>query len=243
MNQAIAYKNVKYALTARDAFEAEVAPGEIFEVDTELNIGGHLITHPSDQLTEEDITVPYVNPATGPIKVNGAKPGDTLVVRVLDVGVRGLGYTAVWPKFSIFGDMLAEQEGIHSKIVRVEDGLVHWDDDLTLDAKPMIGLVGVAPAAGEVATLDNGPHGGNLDIQEVTGGSTISFRVNHEGAYLYFGDVHALQGDGESSGMGAVEIRGRLRVQVDVLPATPKLHWPRIETETHIASVGCARPL
>ncbi|MFZ3499166.1 acetamidase/formamidase family protein [Streptomyces sp. 5.8] len=242
--QVITHKNVKYALSARDTFEAEVEPGEVFEVDTELNIGGHLITHPDDRLTEADINVPYVNPATGPIRVNGARPGDTLHVRVLDVGVRGLGYTALWPKFSIFGDPLAERPAdIQARVVRVEDGLIHWSDTLTLDAHPMIGLVGVAPAAGEVMTLDNGPHGGNLDIQEVTNGSTISFRVHHDGAYLYFGDVHALQGDGESSGMGAVEIRGRLRIQVDVAPPTPRLHWPRIETATHIATTGCARPV
>ncbi|MFD4867084.1 acetamidase/formamidase family protein [Streptomyces sp. NPDC058412] len=171
-SQVITHKNVKYALSARDTFEAEVEPGEVFEVDTELNIGGHLITHPDDRLAEADITVPYVNPATGPIRVNGARPGDTLHVRILDVGVTGLGYT-----------------------------------------------------------------------QEVTNGASISFRVHHDGAYLYFGDVHALQGDGESSGMGAVEIRGRLRIQVDVQPPTPRLHWPRIETATHIATTACARPL
>ncbi|NDE73829.1 MAG: acetamidase, partial [Betaproteobacteria bacterium] len=83
----------------------------------------------------------------------------------------------------------------------------------------------------------------NLDVQEVCNGSLVSFRVWHEGAYLYFGDVHALQGDGEVNGMGAIEIRGHLRCQVFVCPAAEKLNWPRIETATHICTLGCARPL
>ncbi|MCJ0868600.1 hypothetical protein [Streptomyces sp. AP-93] len=72
--QVITHKNVKYALSARDTFEAEVEPAEVFEVDTELNIGGHLITHPDDRLTEADINVPYGNPATGPPRPDRASP-------------------------------------------------------------------------------------------------------------------------------------------------------------------------
>lgn len=242
--QVIRKTDLKYALTARDRCTAKVTDGEIFEVETELNIGGHLITRPDEHLTADHIQLPYVNPATGPIHVDGARAGDTLEVTVLDVGVRGLGYTALWPRFSLFPSYLSDRpDDLQARIVRVDDGLVHWDDSLRLQARPMIGLIGVAPAAGEVMTLDNGLHGGNLDIQEVTNGSTIRFRINHDGALLYFGDVHALQGDGESSGIGAIEIRGHLQVQVRLRPATPRLRWPRIETPTHLCAVGCARPL
>jgi amidase len=185
-----------------------------------------------------------VNPVTGPIRVKGAKPGDMLVIDVIDVGVHGLGFTALWPGIGIFPDWVRREEfGIQNRVVRVEDGLVHWSDTLKLDAHPMVGVIGVAPVAGGMLTIDNGTHGGNLDIQEVTNGNRVMFPVYHEDAYLYFGDVHALQGDAECNGMGAIEIRGHLRFKIDLAPAPKRLNWPRIETPTHICTMGCARPL
>lgn len=242
--QVIRKGDLKYALAATDSFIAEIKPGETFEVETELNIGGHLITALDDKLSARDVTLPFVNPATGPIRLAGAKPGDMVVVDVLNVGVHGLGYTALWPGIGIFPDWCRKKEfGIQNRNVRVEDGIVHWSDDLKLEAKPMIGVIGVAPVAGGTLTIDNGTHGGNLDIQEVTNGNRVMFPIFHEGAYLYFGDVHALQGDAECNGMGAIEIRGHLRLKVDLMPAPSKMIWPRIETPTHICTVGCARPL
>jgi acetamidase/formamidase len=167
-----------------------------------------------------------------------------LTIEVLEVGVHGLGYTALWPGIGIFPDWVRRKEfGIQNRNVRVEDGIVHWSDTLKLDAKPMIGVIGVAPVAGGTLTIDNGTHGGNLDIQEVTNGNRLMVRVYHEDAYLYFGDVHALQGDAECNGMGAIEIRGHLRLRVSLSDAPPRLNWPRIETPTHLCTVGCARPL
>jgi acetamidase/formamidase len=242
--QVIRKHDLKYALAATDSFIAEVRPGDVFEVETELNIGGHLITRPDEQLAASDVTLPFVNPATGPIRVAGAKPGDLLVVDVIEVGVHGLGYTALWPGIGIFPDWCRRKEfGIQNRNVRVEGGIVHWSDTLKLEAKPMIGVIGVAPVAGGTLTIDNGAHGGNLDVQEVTNGNRVMFPVFHEGAYLYFGDVHALQGDAECNGMGAIEIRGHLRLRVDLARAPRGMTWPRIETPTHICTVGCARPL
>lgn len=242
--QVIGKGTVKYALGAGLEPVAEVVPGEVFEVETKLNIGGHLITSLDEKLTEKDVTLPFVNPATGPIMVRGAKPGDMLTIRVHDVGVHGLGFTALWPGIGIFPDWARRKEfGIRNRNVRVEDGVVHWSDGLKLQARPMIGVIGVAPVAGAVLTIDNGTHGGNMDVQEVANGNTLVLRVQHEGAHLFVGDVHALQGDGEVNGMGAIEIRGHLALSVEVGPAPSRLNWPRIETPTHICTVGCARPL
>ena len=242
--QVIRKGKVKYALAANESFIAEVKAGETFEVETELNIGGHLITRLDEKLTAKDVTLPFVNPATGPVRLVGAKPGDMVVVDVIDVGVHGLGFTALWPGIGIFPDWCRKKEfGIQNRNVVVENGIVHWSDTLKLEAKPMIGVIGVAPVAGGMLTIDNGTHGGNLDIQEVTNGNRVMFPVYHEGAYLYFGDVHALQGDAECNGMGAIEIRGHLRLRVDIKPAPKRMIWPRIETPTHICTVGCARPL
>ncbi|HEY7644267.1 MAG TPA: acetamidase/formamidase family protein, partial [Hyphomicrobiales bacterium] len=138
--QIIRKGDLKYALAATDAFVAEVSPGDVFEVETELNIGGHLITSLDDRLSLSDVTIPFVNPATGPIRIRGAKPGDMVTVDVISVGVHGLGFTALWPGIGIFPDWVRRQEfGIQNRNVRVEDGIVHWSDSLKLEAKPMIG--------------------------------------------------------------------------------------------------------
>lgn len=242
--QVIRKGELKYALAATDSFIAEVGVDEIFEVETELNIGGHLIHSLDEKLKHSDVTLPFVNPATGPIKVKGAKPGDMLTVEVIEVGVHGLGFTALWPGIGIFPDWARREEwGIQNRNVRVENGIVHWSDTLKLDAKPMIGVIGVAPVAGGMLTIDNGTHGGNMDIQEVTNGNRVMFPIFQEGAYLYFGDVHALQGDAECNGMGAIEIRGHLKLRLSLSKAPRRLNWPRLETPTHICTVGCARPL
>jgi acetamidase/formamidase len=128
-------------------------------------------------------------------------------------------------------------------VVEVKDGYVHWNEHLKLPVRPMIGVMGVAPVHGAVLTLDNGPHGGNMDVQEITTGNTVMFRVNKDGAHLFMGDCHAIQGDGECNGMGAIEISTVLTVKVSLEKAPPRLNHPRIETATHICTLGCARPL
>jgi len=87
----------------------------------------------------------------------------------------------------------------------------------------MIGVLGVAPVHGAVLTIDNGPHGGNLDVQEITTGNTVMFRVNKDGTHLFMGDCHAIQGDGECNGMGAIEIAATLTVKVSLEKAPRRL--------------------
>src|ERR1700677_4438338 len=107
----------------------------------------------------------------------------------------------------------------------------------------MVGVLGVAPVHGAVLTVDNGAHGGNLDVQEIGPGNTIIFPIEHDGAQLYVGDCHALQGDGECVGCGATEIGARVSLSVDLRDKPKRMAWPRIETPTHIATIVCARPL
>jgi hypothetical protein len=71
----------------------------------------------------------------------------------------------------------------------------------------------------------------------------VLLRVNKPGAHLFLGDCHAIQGDGECNGMGAIEIAATLTVKASLGKAPPRLNHPRIETPTHICTLGCARPL
>lgn len=236
--------NIKYALSGDDAFVAVVDPGEIFDVQCAININDGVIHSLGQQLGPADVTMPFVNGATGPIEVRGAKPGDMLCVEILDIRVHGLGFTALWPGIGMFPDWVRHKEfGHQTRVVEVSDGYVHWSDRLKLPVRPMIGVVGVAPLHGSVLTVDNGMHGGNLDIQEVTTGNTVMMRVQKAGAHLFLGDCHAIQGDGECNGMGAIEIAADLTIRVALQPAPARLVWPRIETPTHICTTGCARPL
>jgi amidase len=236
--------NIKYALSGNDRYIASIDPGETFVVECAINANDGTIRHLGQQLTEADVTFPFVNGATGPIEVRGSKAGDMVKVEIVNMELDKLGFTALWPGIGMFPDWVRRKEfGIQTRVVEVKDGRVHWNDHLKLPVKPMIGVLGVAPVHGAVLTVDNGPHGGNLDVQEITTGNTVMFRVNKDGTHLFMGDCHAIQGDGECNGMGAIEIAATLTVKVSLAKAPPRLNHPRIETATHICTLGCARPL
>jgi acetamidase/formamidase len=236
--------NIKYALSGDDSYIASVDPGETFVVECAINANDGTIRHLGQKLTEADVTFPFVNGATGPIEVRGSKAGDMLKIEIVNMELDKLGFTALWPGIGMFPDWVRRKEfGIQTRVVEVKDGRVHWNDHLKLPVRPMIGVLGVAPVHGAVLTVDNGPHGGNLDVQEITTGNTVMFRVNKDGTHLFMGDCHAIQGDGECNGMGAIEIAATLTVKVSLEKAPRRLNHPRIETPTHIGTLGCARPL
>jgi acetamidase/formamidase len=244
VQQHIPIGDLKYTLSQFHEPVARVRPGEVFEVDTELNIGGHNIHSLDDHIRPDSFVIPFVNPATGPIYVEGAEPGHMLKIRIQRLEVVGYGFTALWPGVGIFPDWVRQQEfGVQSHIVRVEDGIVHWSERIKIPAAPMVGVIGTAPWVESVSTIDNGPHGGNMDVQEVTAGNVLMLPVWHDGALLHMGDVHAVQGDAECNGIGAIEIRGRVTLSVDLAPKPSAMTWPRIETPEHICTVACARPL
>jgi acetamidase/formamidase len=221
---------------------ARVRPGETFRVETELNTGSWLKTL-EDLLQPDTIKLPYVNAASGPVWVESARPGDMLAVHIEDIQVDELGYTAIKPGITAFPDWIRRKEwGLHTHVVRIRDGMVEWNDRLRIPIRPMIGVIGTAPLLDAVSTTDNGPHGGNLDIQEVCKGNALFLPVFVEGALLHVGDAHAVQGDGEVCGAGGIETRSVCTLRVEVRPRPSSMTWPRIETPEHLVSIGCARP-
>ena len=236
--------HLKYALSASDAPVEEIAPGEVVRVECEINCNDGLITSTDSKLSPEVVKFPFVNPATGPLQVTRARRGQALAVAIHEMDLDSVGYTALWPGIGMFPDWVRHKEfGIQTRAMEVSNGFVHWDATRKLPIKPMIGVLGVAPVHGAVLTVDNGTHGGNLDVQEIGPGAIVTFPVEQDGALLYVGDCHALQGDGECVGMGATEIGARVMLSVAVKDRPARMSWPRIETATHIATLGCARPL
>src|SRR5258708_22540323 len=191
-------------------------------------------------MAEGGVKFRFGNGGSGPMEVRGAKVGDVLRVEIVKMERGNLGFTALWRGIGMFPDWVRRKEfGRQTRVVEVGDGAVHWSKHVKLPIKPMIGVIGVAPVHGAVLTVDNGPHGGNLDVQEITAGNTVLLRVNREGAHLFLGDCHAIQGDGECNGMGAIENATTLTVNVALEKAPAGLKHPRIETSTHSCRLGC----
>jgi amidase len=236
--------NLKYALSASDTCIDEIRPGEEIEIECEINCNAGVITSLDSKVSLGNVRLPFVNPATGPLSVAGARAGQMLAVHISQMHLGALGYTGLWPGIGIFPDWVRQKEfGVQTRVMEVKDGFVHWSAARRLRVSPMVGVIGVAPVHGAVLTIDNGVHGGNLDVQEITIGNTVMFPVQQDGASLYLGDCHALQGDGECVGMGAVEVAANVTFSVALHDRPARMTWPRLETPTHIATIGCARPL
>ena len=179
--------NLVYTHSAAHEPKMIVRPGERFQVETELNTGAWLQSIDSDPEGSAS-SFPYVNPTTGPVYIEGANVGDMLAVHIEKIEVCDLGYTQIVPGDNPFVNWIRKTEwGKQFRVVKISDGVVHWSDRLKLPVKPMIGTIGVAPEIEGISNADNGPHGGNMDVQEVTEGNTVFLPVYVEGALLTSG--------------------------------------------------------
>jgi amidase len=176
----------------------------------------------SDLLTKPHPKGP--NPATGPVAIREAVPGDALVVEVLDIAVGSQGYTGIRPGQGVLGHLIGDYR---TKIIRIVDGMVVFNDRIRFPVRPMVGVIGTAPSGDAVGNLHPGPHGGNMDHNDVRVGARIHLPVFVPGALLAIGDVHASMGDGEIS-ITALEICGEVTVRVN-LAKEAGIRRPRIE--------------
>ena len=165
-----------------------------------------------DQLLEK-IDWSNINPATGPLFIEDAQPGDVLKVEILDIALDDHGVMIDGPSHGVTGQAVTEET---TKIFPVRDGLVQFNEKLHFPINPMIGVIGTAPAGAGVDTGTPGAHGGNMDCTRIGAGATLYLPVNIEGALLAMGDLHARMGDGEVEVCG-VEIAGAVTVKVTVV--------------------------
>jgi amidase len=174
-----------------------------------------------------------VNPAGGPIYVNGAKPGDALAVTILDIRLGPLGFVRT---LNGAGALQRDIEPNSVLMVRTEGDQLIFGDKVRMPARPMVGVLGTAPADGRVYTAHPGPQGSNMDFNANTVGTTVYLPVRVPGGLLGIGDLHAAMGDGEVSGTG-VEIRGETTARIDLIEgAAPKRPW--METATDWIATG-----
>jgi amidase len=229
---------------------ARLHPGDILETNTP-DAFGNAVQKPGDTLA----LVKGDNPLAGPFYVEGAEPGDTLIVRFLKVEVDGnQGIGAMAPGFGavnstgytpMLNPPLPEKIWFypidHSTNTATYQAL---DSNFTvkIPLHPFIGCIGVAPAGGEArSSVVPAENGGNMDAPEASVGNTLYLPVNAPGALLYLGDGHAAMGDGEVDGT-AIEVPLRIRLQVDLLKGK-RIAWPRFENDNEIMAAGIYRPV
>ena len=191
------------------------------------------------------------NPMNGPIAIEGAEPGDSLKVEILDmVPIRGTGWTRAALAENVvdpaFVPQLPERKRATWRIDRNAQTVTLEDAPASLanhvfPLAPMIGCFGVAPAIGQaISTATSAEHGGNMDYRRFGPGTNVWFPVAAPGALFFLGDCHAIQGDGEIVGTGVetcFEVTVRLSVEKNTIV------WPRGETADDIFTIGNARPL
>jgi len=192
------------------------------------------------------------NPMTGPFFVEGAEPGDSLLVAIRDIRMtRSMGWTydvlspnVVDPSAVQHFPERARTEWVidaaqgRARLAEPPPSLKHW----SVAVEPMIGCFGVAPDLGQaISTATSGRYGGNMDYRGFHAGVEVMFPVFVPGALFFLGDVHAQQSDGEIVGTG-IETAAEVTFSVRVMKGM-KIGWPRGMNEHEIFTIGNARPL
>ena len=213
----------------------KVPSGETVRIRTKDCFGNQL-QDPEDQLSEIDWEA--INPATGPIYVEGAVAGGTLKVHIDNIELDAQTSSCTGKDEGVCGDRFSDWA---THFCKVEDGKVVWDERLSIPLAPMIGVIGVAPEGEPVNCGTPGKHGGNMDNTAIAAGATLYFPVAVDGALFGCGDMHAVMGDGEVSVSGA-EVAGYATVTLTALPEL-SVPNPLIENETHFGIIVSAESL
>ena len=219
------------------AFEPDMSPattvpaGETVALETSDCYDGQ-VSLEADCPGDAGIEPGRGNPATGPVYVEGAAPGDTLVAHIEAVSVASRGL--------LFGN---DRHGGNrfGGVVRMVDGHALLPGGFRQRVEPVVGVVGVATEAEVVPNTTPGDHGGNLDTPDIRAGASVHLPVFQPGALFGVGDLHALQGDGEVCGQG-VEVAGEVVVRLEIMKGA-MLRSPLILTRTHWAVLASAPDL
>jgi amidase len=226
---------VVYSFSSHHKPTERVKSGELVLLETEDAFGGQI---KNEEASLEELNWSRVDGATGPVFVEDAELGDTLVAEILDVKVEEKGAIVTIPKYGILG---GKRFNASTKIVEISSGYVHFDENVRVRANPMIGTIGVAPKSGEIPSGSLGKHGGNMDVKELTAGTKLYLPVFTEGALFAAGDLHAVQADGELC-VSSVEVAGEVLLRFSLIKGK-KPEWPILETRNWYAFLACGRTL
>jgi amidase len=223
--QRISKAHVVRTFDATHSPAARVRLGDVFVMETndrfrDWNDGK---SWPMEQLTV----------MTGPVYVEGAKPGQVLAVDILDIRpTQGFGYVIAIPGFGAFKDRVE----FRKKVVPIEGNQIHYNEKISLSYAPNVSKIGLAPADGSQPSGACGDFGGQLSNGEVGPGSTVYLPVFVEGGLLTIEDVHAKMGDGEIAG-SAVEIAADVTMRCTIASELQLAH-PLVITQKEVQTMG-----
>src|SRR3954469_14369181 len=172
-----------------------VADGDTVVFETR-DVSDNQIGPDSDTSVIAELGWDRVYPLAGPVYVDGAQPGDTLAVEILDIHTKGWGWTAILPGLGLLAEDFTEP---HLRIFDCSLGdRTYFRDDIAIPLAPFMGTMGVCPPdASAQPVMPPGTFGGNMDTRQLVAGTTLYLPVSVEGALFSTGDAHCCQGDGE----------------------------------------------
>jgi len=219
-----------YNMSKDNAPVLTVPKGSKIEFETADALGGQ-IQSADDRLDSLDWS--RINPATGPVYVEDAMPGDVLSVKIEKIEVPDFGVMVAGSGMGVSGSIL---DGSYTKIIPIKDDVAIFSDKIKIPLNKMIGVIGTAPKDGAIGCGVPDLHGGNMDCKEIKEGATVLLPVNVPGALLALGDLHAAQADGEICVTG-IEVSGKVTVTVDVIK-NQTLPLPMIISDTHVMTLA-----
>ncbi len=237
-------KKFYYVYSPRIQPEIEVNPGEKIKIETQDCINNF-------EATEYGIFPPEPHtPLSGPVYVRGCSKDDILDILIEDIKItRGkgwMGQTGEWGTCmsgSELTPVLNDPIPMRMKICEIQGNKIYFPTidgkKIIIPAYPMIGSIGTAPEV-EISSFMQGRFGGNLDCPDMRKGSHLYLPVFVDGGLLYLGDVHAIQGDCESS--SPIEVSSVVTLRLNIIK-DKKIKWPRFETEEYIGAIGVTRPI
>lgn len=226
----ITREHIHHELSGIHTPAAYAVSGDVVEFETYDCYQGQLL---SEGTTFADVDRRLGNPATGPLYVKDAMPGDMLKVTIEKIDLGPVGILDIGPNSGALKDAFDTPV---IKRLPVKDGYLIYNDEIKVPVKPMIGVIGTAPAGDAVRTMAPKDHGGNMDCTRIEEGAVLYLPVFVVGGLLSCGDFHAIMGEGEVGNCG-VEIEGKATLKVEVVKDMP-FAWPIIENAAQWMTIG-----
>ncbi|MBE7122402.1 acetamidase/formamidase family protein [Bacillus cereus] len=212
----ISKEHIIYAMSPQNQPCLQVEAGSQVVFETYDCFGNQI---DSEEVGFQGIDWDHINPATGPVYIKEAEPGDILAVTIEKIEIAERGVLMTGPNLSVMGSAIKDNA---MKMVSICNEHVMFSDKIQIPINPMIGVIGTAPKEASISCGTPHDHGGNMDCKQIKEGTTLLLPVNVPGALLALGDLHAAMGDGEVGASG-VEVAGEVTMKVDVIKGK---QWP-----------------
>jgi amidase len=231
--KTISSDKIIYAFDPKHEPIAHVKTGELLTIETQDAFGGQI---KSERDSVETLDWSKVDGATGPIFIEDAMPGDTLVTEIINIKIPKKGVIVTVPKYGILAE---EKVKPLTKIITIQEDYVEFEK-IRLKTRPMIGTIGVTPRR-KIPCGSLGRHGGNMDVKELTAGTRLFLPIFVEGALFGAGDVHAVQADGELC-VSAVEVPSEISLKFTLVKGRHP-EWPTLEMKDSYGFLACGKTL